>query len=266
MKLIGNFTQTYRGSIEWTPGSDCKNRDFLIEAFCKDVNKIKCYNLLDYPTFSFHNFEVSDAKLLNDKLKQAVPNLKSYCYNNMSFGSSILAHLQTLKDKGMTDFLWVQDDEFFTHSSFEDFECFLNYYKNNKNIKHVSLLYPRTEFPTAIPSEVTKIPNSNLELSCFYPSELIKTKAYTMDFTAFICNIDYFLDNMFGENFVGLLDAYQLEGAVLHKSFKNNIERRFLNIGFFESFNIVGMGGSTCRTGETLKKLQEKILKAEVVI
>lgn len=260
MKLIGNFTQTYRGSPNWTPGSDCKNRDFLIDAFCNNKTKIECYKLLDYPTFSYHNFEVSDAKKLNDKLKSVIPNLKSYCYNDTSFGSCILTHLHMLKQQGMTDFMWVQDDEFFTHSSFEDFKRFFEFYKTTQDIKHVSLLYPRSEFKNSLPTETINIPNSNLELSCFYPNELKKVKAYSMDFTAFICNIDYFLTNMFDKQFIGLLDAYQLEGAVLHKSAANNIERRFLNVGFFESFNIVGMGGSTCRTGATLKKLQEKFL------
>ena len=39
MKKISNFTQTYQGTPEWSPGSDCKSRDFLIDAFIKDQNK-----------------------------------------------------------------------------------------------------------------------------------------------------------------------------------------------------------------------------------
>lgn len=262
MKIISNFTQTYKGTPEWSPGSDCKNRDFLIEAFCNDKNKIKCYELLDYQTFNFHNFvDVKEAIKLNNKLKNVLPKIKGYCYNNISFGSCILKHLTTLRQQGITDFLWIQDDEFFTHTSFEDFAKFFNFYKTNEDIKHVSLLYPCSNFSVLESPDVRKIPDTDLEISCFFPQDLKKVRPYSMDFTAFICNIDYFLNNMFDEQFVTLLDAYQLEGAVLHKSAANNIERRFLNVSFFESFNIVGMGGSTCRTGATLKKLQETFLK-----
>ena len=263
MKIISNFTQTYRGLPQWSPGSDCKNRDFLIDAFCNDKNKIKCYELLDFQTFSYHNFvNISEAVKLNNKLKSVLPDIKGYCYSNTSFGSCILKHLNTLKEQGVTDFLWVQDDEFFTHTNFNDYAQFFEFYKNNDDIKHVSLLYPRSEFSAIESSDVRKIPNTDLEISCFYPQELKKVRAYTMDTTAFICNIDYFLTNMFDEKFVNLLDAYQLEGAILGKSAENNVERRFLNVKFFESFNIVGMGGSLCQTGETMKKLQEKFLSS----
>ena len=257
MKIISNFTQTYRGSIQWTPGSDCKNRDFLIKAFCNNTNKVKCYELLDYPTFSFHNLELEHAKKLNEQLKTVLPNIKGYCYNNTTFGDCILTHLISLKNQGITDFLWIQDDEFFTHSNFEDFARFYEFYKNNDDIKNVSLLHPRSDFSILESSDVRKIPNSDLELSCFQSSDIKKVRTYSMDFTSFICNIDYFLKKMFDKQFVNILDAYQLEGAVLHKSAFNNVERRFLNIGFFESFNIVGMGGSLGRSKESYERLQQ---------
>lgn len=257
MKIIGNFTQTYKGSIEWTPGSDCKNRDFLIQAFCNDKNKIKCYSLLDYQTFSFHNLDLNHAKRLNDQLKIVLPNIRGVCYNNISFGECILKHLLFLKEQGVTDMLWVQDDEFFTHYSFEDFKAFLDFYKTQEDIKNVSLLYPRSDFSILESTDVRKIDNTNLEISCFYSNELKRVKPYTMDFTAFICNIDYFLENMFDESFTNILDAYQLEGAVLHKSYHNNVERRFLNVSFFDSFNIVGMGGSLGEADKKYLKLKE---------
>ena len=259
MKTIGNFTQTYKGTPRWSPGSDCKSRDFLIDAFCKDDNKINCYKLLDYPTFSFHNFDTESATRLNEKIKTVIPNIKSVCYQKMSFGSCILLHLNMLKNKGLTDFMWIQDDEFFTHTNFKDFAKFYEFYKNNEDIKHVNLLYPSTDFQNSASFDTKHISN-DLQISRFSSAEMKRTKDYTMDFTAFICNIDYFLTNMFDDQFVNLLDAYQLEGAVLNKSFQNNVERGFLNVGFFESYNIVGMRCSTCKTGETLKKLQNNFL------
>lgn len=258
MKVIGNFSQTYRGTHEWSPGCDGKNRDFLIDAFVKNTNKVKCYNLLDYPTFSYHNFfNQTEAAELNHKLKEVVPNIRGYVYNSMSLGSCILTHVNMLKQNGVTDLLWIQDDEFFTHSLFEDFAEFINFYKHNNDIKHVSLLHPRSEILKGDPYAVTKIPNTNLEITSFTSTELKKDRVYSMDFTSFICNIDYFLNNMFDVNFVNLLDAYQLEGAVLQKSIHYNIERSFLNVNFFESFNIVGMGGSLSRSEERFEKLKE---------
>lgn len=257
MKLIGNFTQTYTGSPEWTPGSDCKNRDFLIDAFCNDKNKINCYELLDYQTFSFHNMDLSHAQVLNNKIKTVLPKIKGVCYNDTTLGSCILTHLQMLKQQGMTDLLWIQDDEFFTHANFEDFRYFLEFYKSSPDIKNVSLLYPRSEFSVLESNDVRTIPNTNLELSCFFPDDLKKVRSYSMDFTAFICNIDYFLANMFDPKFTTIRDAYQLEGAVLHKSASNNVERRFLNVKFFDSFNIVGMGGSTGQASERLDTLKQ---------
>lgn len=258
MKVIGNFSQTYRGTHEWSPGCDGKNRDFLIKAFVKNVNKIKCYNLIDYPTFSFHNFfNETEASELYSLLKQSIPKIKGYVYNNMSLGNCILTHLSMLKQQGVTDLLWIQDDEFFTHTSYEDFVYFIDYYKNTEDIKHVSLLHPRNEIVNAAPFSVRSIPQTELEITTFTSAELRKDRTYSMDFTSFICNIDYFLNNMFDANFVNLLDAYQLEGAVLQKSVVNNVERSFLNINFFESFNIVGMGGSLSRSEERYKKLKE---------
>jgi hypothetical protein len=257
MKLIGNFTQTYTGSVHWTPGSDCKNRDFLIDAFCNDKNKINCYNLLDYQTFSFHNMELSHAQKLNNQIKTALPKIKGVCYNDTTLGNCILTHLLFLKKQGMTDFLWIQDDEFFTHTNFNDFRYFLDFYKNNSDIKNVSLLYPVSEFSILESKDVRKIPNTELEISCFFPTELKQVRPYSMDFTAFICNIDYFLTKMFDSSFTNIRDAYQLEGAVLHKSASNNVERRFLNIKFFDSFNIVGMGGSLSQATERLETLKQ---------
>lgn len=257
MKTISNFSQTYRGTFEWSPGSDNKNRDFLIDTFCKDVNKIKCYNLLDYPTFNFHNFfNVEEASTLALKLKAVIPNLKGFVYNHMSLGSCIINHLTSLKNQGITDFMWIQDDEFFVHNSFEDFKQFVDFYKTSEDIKHVNLLHPRKDFSQLESPDVRLIPNTNINVSCFSSSELKKVRIYSMDFTAFICNIDYFLTNMFEESFINFLDAYKLEGAVLHKSFDSNVERRFLDVKMFDSFNIVGMGGSVCQTGETLQRLK----------
>jgi len=78
-----------------------------------------------------------------------------------------------------------------------------------------------------------------------------------MDFSSFICDIDYFLEKMFDASFVEHLDAYKLEGAVNEKCIKNNVQRYMPNVSFFESFNIVGMPPSLGRSQQALTKLRK---------
>lgn len=259
IKKIGNFTQTYCGTPEWSPGSDFKNRDFLINAFCKDINKIKCFNLLDIQTFSFHNFELQHAKTLNKKLKNVLPNILSFCYNNMTFAECIYKHLLFLKSKGITDVLWVQDDEFFTSTNFKDFKAFIDFYKTEHSITNVNLLMPKNDnaFNKTTCTQILKIPNTNLNLYGYNTKDLSKHTQYTMNFTAFICNIDYFLKKMFDINFLALKDVYQLEYNIALKATYNNVKRYCFDTGFFESFNIVGMLGSLGDSEKQKLKLEK---------
>ena len=258
MKKISNFTQTYQGTPEWSPGSDCKNRDFLIDAFIKDENKIECYKLLDHITFNFHNFNDDKDKELYKKIKTVLPNLVGCLYKNMTFGKSIYLHLNQLKEEGITDFLWVQDDEFFTYENFEDFKKIFNFYKENNDIKNLSFKYNIENVGNVLP--VKKYNLSDSIIINEYKTNQITDMGYCMDFTAFICNIDYFLDNMFEKSFIDIRDAYALEAAVMRKSLDNKIQRCFANINFFSSFNIVGMGGSLGDSETSMKKLKEMYL------
>ena len=257
IKKISNFTQTYQGTTKWSPGSDCKDRNFLIEAFCKNKNKIKAYELLDLQTFNFHNMDLDNAKKLASQLKSVLPNIKCTCYNDTSLGYCIYEHMQFLKMQGMTDFLWIQDDEFFTYKNFEDFKKVYEFYKQTPEIKNLNLLYSISDTPGLVPQNTINIPNCEITLHQFTALDIKPFRSYAMDFTAFICNIDYFLEYMYEKRFEQILDAYQLEGAVLHKSLSNNIQRCFLNTNFFESFNIVGMGGSLGNSKERSQKLKE---------
>ena len=265
MKVISNFTQTYSGTLKWSPGSDCKNRDFLIDAFCKDENKIKCYNLLDMCTFNFHNMEQDHSHKLISNLKSVLPNLKGFGYNNMSFGDCIWRHLNMLKAEGVTDFLWIQDDEFFTYDNFKDFKCLFEYYKKTPDIKHINLMYhvDDYQFTNYTPSgnDIIKI-NTNIDLYKTTTHQIYTSPHYAMNFSSFICDIDYFLEEMFDPNFISYLDAYQLEGGVNIKSRENNVERCLTNVNFFESFNIVGMGGSLGKSDESLHRLNELFLES----
>lgn len=267
MKQIANFTQTYKGTFKWSPGSDGRNRDFLIDAMLHNEGKLKTLNLLDLQTFSFHNMDKNHCESLAKKIKHKLPKCEFLVYQEMSLGSTFLKHLSFLKEKGITDFLWLQDDEFFTHNNFEDFKLVLDFYKNNSEVKHVNLLHrinngvqqDAYSVHKGI-SNVEKIQlTKNIFLNKTHTKDIVKANNYAMDFTCFLCDIDYFLTNMFDESFVEFLDAYKLEGAVNERSIQNNVQRYIPNISFFESFNIVGMPPSLGKSEEALTKLRKLV-------
>ena len=269
MKRIANFTQTYRGNSYWSPGSDGKSRDFLIEALCKNSGKINAMQLLDYQTFNFHNMDVNHSKTLAQQIKTVLPDCEFFVYENMSFGSTILKHMHHLKEKGISDVLWVQDDEFFTHTNFKDFETLITFYKNTPEVKHINLLN-RLEDNTQInayarhkgisPVDNIQVTN-NIVVHKTHARDIEPANNYVMDFSAFICDIDYFLAKMYDASFIDHLDAYRLEGAVNAKCLQNNVQRFFTNINFFESFNIVGMPPSLGNGPAALARLKEIVKK-----
>lgn len=269
MKRIANFTQTYKGTLRWSPGSDGKNRDFLIDALCHNEGKIESYKLLDLQTFNFHNIDVEHSKQLANKIKTVLPSCEFFVYQDMSLGSTIYKHLNFLKERGMTDFIWIQDDEFFTYNNFNDFRDVIDFYRAHNDIKHINLLHRLNEgvqsdaysnHPGVRQADNIKISN-NINLTKTRAKDIEPANNYVMDFSAFICDIDYFLNNMFHETFAEHLDAYRLEGAVNELCLKNNIQRCFVNVNFFESFNIVGMPPSLGKSNVALQKLKNLVKK-----
>jgi len=265
VKKIANFTQTYNSGGIWSPGSDGNDREFLIDYFLKDKNKINSILELDIATFSFHGVAQERSKQLADKIKQAIPKAEFLVYQNMTFAKTILTHLQFLKAKNITDFLWVQDDEFFTHNSFKDFKNVLDFYKQNDSIKHLNLLYSFNKNVLKSEYSINKnvsfeneiVLNNKISVFEIFADQISPSGAFEMDLTCFLCNIDYFLENIFSEDLVYILNAYELESGLRNNAIKNNIQRCFTNISFFESFNIVGMPPSLGNKEKAKTKLVE---------
>ena len=139
MKRIGNFSQTYQCIPEYTFGSDGRDREYLIDFLIKDEIQIWLRNNIDLHTFSFHNYDIEKARNIIAKIKNYIPDTKGVIYNNMTYGLSFKKHLEYLQSNGVTDVLWIQDDEFTTHIDLNDFKDFLNFYKNRSDINHVCL-------------------------------------------------------------------------------------------------------------------------------
>ena len=57
----------------------------------------------------------------------------------MTYGLSFLKHLEFLQSRGITDVIWIQDDEFTTHANLDDYKDFLEFYRSRPDINHVSL-------------------------------------------------------------------------------------------------------------------------------
>lgn len=265
MKRLASYTQTYNSGGMWSPGTDGADRMFLFNAFLKDKNKIQCIKELDFATFSFHDLSVDKSKEIANALKHVLPNAKFMIYQNMTFSTSIKKHLEFLKSLGATDFVWIQDDEFFTYTNYDDFYDVLNYYKNNESIKHLNLLYSlNDDILRSQYSEHTGIKytrqfrvNKDIFISETSAKNITSSGAYEMDFTCFMCNIDYFLENIYDESFVKIFNAYELEAAIKNKAAANNIQRCFTNVSFFESFNIVGLPPSLGNKDKAKTKLVE---------
>lgn len=267
MKRLANFTQTYKGATRWSPGSDGRNRDFLVDALIHNPGKLKAIELMDMQTFSFHNMEYDHCSQLADKINTKLPKCKFLIYQEMTLGSTFVKHLNFLKDNGITDFLWLQDDEFFTYDKFNDFKLVIDFYKENKDVNHINLLHRVVDGKqhdaysthTGVkPTDTIKL-SKNIFINKTHTKDILPANNYAMDFTCFICNIDYFLKNMFDTSFTSFLDAYKLEGAVNEMSIKNNVQRYIPNVNFFESFNIVGMPPSLGRSEASLTKLRKLV-------
>jgi len=265
MRIIASYTQTYNSGGKWSPGSDGVDREFLFDALLKDKNKIKCLNNADITTFTFHDLPIEKSKKIANKIKPVLPKAEFLVYQNMSFSATILKHITFLKEKGATDFMWIQDDEFFTYKNFKGFEKIIQAYRNTPKIKNLNLLYSFNN--NILTSEYSEHKNisfiDKIDVSkdlCIYETNtslISPSQAYEMDFTAFICDIDYFLSKIFTSNSFNILNAYELEASLKNNAVKNNAQRCFTNVSFFESFNIAGLPPSLGNKPKASSKLVE---------
>lgn len=233
---IASVTQTYQYDHRFISGVDGKDRSFLIDYILKDSPQIKLRNLVDLQTFNFHNYNIEQAKILSKKIKNTLPYIKCTVYNNMTLGQSIFSHLDFLISKGITDILWLQDDEFSIADENSIIDAF-NYYKSNKLI-NLSLCCNSND----IDVENINCEEISKDLHVYRSSTIDFThkKRHGMDFNAFICNLDL-IYNAFKNIDTSTLDAYKLEGDF--STFMSNlmIPRCVLNKSLFKTFNVVGM-------------------------
>ena len=259
MKIIGNFSQTYQGKDNWTPGNDGKDRSFLVESMLRDKNQVKIRNLLDYHTYTFHNLNREKSIELAQKIKKQIPKTVFFQYNNMYFIDTIRVHFEHLKSKGITDVLWIQDDEFFV-GNYDQFLILFDFYKKNKDVLHVNLFnsFPEAADPKQFEQFKIKLTNDLwvYNLNC---NDWSVDNKMALDHSACIFNLDYFLEKVYTIEFFSkkISDLYRLEGATHESAKTSNMQRYACNKNFFRSFNIVGMIPSTWDAERGKQKLEE---------
>lgn len=258
MKRIGNITQTYSRKEEWSPDSDGKDRSFLLNYQLQDTVQLKLRNLLDLHLYTFHNVELDFAKTIATKVKEHIPKTKSICYYDMYFSETIERNLIFLKEQGITDILWLQDDDFFTGNENHFFELF-EFYKNNSDIQHISFGFTYDSLKPSEQRKSHKI-SENFYIYESRASDFHNAGFFAMDNSPFICNLELLCNAMYNKDIFSLKipRAYDLEQYLRFNSLKNDIDRYTTNETFFSTFNIVGLGGSLGNAEKSLTILKEK--------
>lgn len=254
MRRIANFSQTYQVNRLFSSGSDGKDREFLIDFLFKDLNQLQLRSFLDLHTFTFHNYNEQKARIISKRIKDVLPGTKCNLYNNMTLGNAIFSHLNFLLQNNITDVLWIQDDEF-SIESFQNLLDVYNFYKNNEDIKNLSLCYKYSDLKNV--NTETEVINKDITLYKTSSLDFANNSKYAMDFSAFICDIQI-LYNAFSNIDISTLDAYKLEGDFTGFIQKNNTPRYVLNKPLFKTFNVVGMIHSLGQADINLKELKSK--------
>jgi hypothetical protein len=262
MKKIASFTQTYRSSSEYSWGTDCKDRTYLLDWLVKDENANYLRNNLDLHVYSFHNCDVSYAKDQIKKLKATFPDIKGVCYNNMTFGRSVCEHLMYLKSQGVTDVLWINDDEFSVHNNIQDYKDFLNFYRSRPDINHV---YLRNDIKTLVDKiqntadDVGEQINENLRIFKTTCHDYVRFDNHALPSGGLICDIEILLQCAFANPvFLTTMDAYMIDSLMGVVAQKLNFQRCTLNITLLQAFNITGMGGSIGNGQQYLDELNQR--------
>ena len=257
MKKIANFTQTYHALPQFTSGTDGENREFLIDYQLRDKTALWWRKNIDLHTFSFHNWDERAAKRVGQKILNVLPDTKLFCYNNMTYGETFCRHLTYLKEQGITDVLWVQDDEFTIFNDHMYLKMFLDFYKIRDDIKCVCLNVSKQAFKFQTADDVGEQLDTNLFVYKTKCDDFHKFDSHAFPMGNCLCDIDILLSFIKNEE-LKVTDNYTYEHIFCQKGLAQNLQRCILNIPFFKAYNIIGMGGSIGYAAPLFKELVER--------
>lgn len=258
MKKIANFTQTYRTLPQFTSGTDGENREFLIDYQLRDKTGLWWRKNLDLHTFSFHNCDERAAKRLGQKILNVLPNTEIFCYNNMTYGETFRRHLTYLKEQGITDILWIQDDEFTIFNDIMYLKAFLDFYKRREDIKCVCLSISKQALKFSTADDIGEQIDNSLFIYKTKCEDFHKFDNHAFPMGNCLCDIDILLSFIENEDELKATDNYTYEHICCRKGLIQDLQRCILNIPFFKAYNIVGMGGSLGHSNPLFKELIER--------
>jgi hypothetical protein len=189
---------------------------------------------------------------------------EGFIYNNMTYPESFLNHLNNLKELGMTDIFWIQDDEYFIYNSLEDIEALIDYYKNDPSIVNIQL---------GLSSSILVNKNGSFSepKGELITDHLILHRTTCKDFSKFdklhpfpsgacLINIDLLIKifNNFNQH-IKNKNAYDVESLMGILGEKFNVQRCSLNIPFLKAYNMSGMGGSLGKAEKYKKELNLRL-------
>jgi hypothetical protein len=262
MKKIANFSQTYKALKQFTWGATGHDREYLIDFFIKDVNAIKLRKLLDLHTFTFHNYTKEEALNICKKISSVIPT-NFISYYNCTYGYSFLKHIEFLKSQGITDILWIQDDEFCIHDNFDDIKDILEFYKQRNDIKCINLTLPKytldKDGTVSTTDDVGEDINSNIRIYKTTSRDMNAYDKHGFSSGGLLCDIDI-IYNMLTDNInlIHTTNAYEIERYMCNYGVHHNIQRCVLSLPIIGVFNITGMGGSLTYAEENLTFLNKK--------
>lgn len=249
MKKIAIWTQTYQKDPAYATNPDGKDREFLIDYQLKDNVGVWLRNYVDMHTFTFHNYDITEAKRIGDKIKNKIPQTKMFVYNKMTYAETFYKHLTWLKSQGITDLLWIQDDEFTTNTNIDFYKSFIKYYKEHEDIYNCTLIATKHEinFKTNTTNDDIGIriqPSLFLFKTCCH--DYVRYDGYAFTMGTCICKIDILLGfvELVKNQLTNIKDTYTFESLLCSYGNQNNFQRCILNVQLFKPYNIVGIPSS----------------------
>jgi hypothetical protein len=261
MKKIANFTQTYKVIQEFTWGADGVDREYLIDFMIKDENQIKLRKLLDLHTFNFHNYKKEETNSIRKKITSKIPTVYNL-YSNCTYGYSFIKHIEYLKSEGITDILWIQDDEFCIHDNFDDIKDIFEFYKSREDIKCICLRLPKSDIDkvlSATSDDIGEDINNNIKIFKTNSQDINTYDRHGFPSGGLLCDIDIIYSMLIStDGLSSTTNAYNLERIMCDYGTAHKIQRCVLSHPIIKVFNISGMGGSLGDAQECLETLNAK--------
>ena len=244
-KKIASFTQTY-GNERWT--------EILLQKYDKMGQYLR--NQCDIIVFSFHNCPQEFIDKSTEYISSIYNKnkLKFLKYNNMEYLYSIRNTLDYFKNEGITDILFMNDDEFMLNNidninNIKNIDQIFTFYINN-DIKWFNF-YGLENIPQNKKEKKSIKVNDSLTIYCFSTIDYKKDNLYAWSQTTSLYNIDFCLDlynNKLPEN------SWNIEETFSYYFHNNDCDRWGCDMELIRAINLHGKNLSSLSLYDNLKR------------